>query len=67
MVADENSLDTSVWSSLNETNLQGGGVALLPNGLPKEGFGKTLLQGREIQFQDLREILFFKEQMIYLT
>ena len=45
VVTDENSLDTSVWSSLNETNLQGGGASLLPNGLPKEGLEKTLLQG----------------------
>ena len=45
VVTDENSLDTTVWSSLNETNLQGGGAILLPNGLPKEGMEKTLLQG----------------------
>jgi len=45
VVTDENSLDTSVWSSLNETNLQGGGASLLPKGLPKEGLEKTLLQG----------------------
>ena len=45
VVTDEINLDKSLWSSLNETNLQGGGVALLPNGLPKEGLEKTLLQG----------------------
>ena len=45
VITDENSLDTNLWSSLNETNLQGGGAALLPNGLPKEGLEKTLLQG----------------------
>ena len=43
VVTDENTIDTSVWSSLNETNLQGGGVSI-PS-MATQKVWKTLLQG----------------------
>ena len=57
-------LDTICMESLNETNLQGGGATLLPNGLPKEGLEKTLCKEQEIQFLDLPVTLYFKGLMI---
>ena len=48
LVTDEANLDSSVWGNLNETNLEGGGFFLLPNGLPKEGLEKTLLVGDSV-------------------
>ena len=43
LVTDEANLDSSVWDSLSETNLEGGGLFLLADGLPKKGFETVLM------------------------
>ena len=43
LVTDEANLDSSVWDSLTETNLEGGGLFLLADGLPKKGFETVLM------------------------
>ena len=45
VTANDPATDPSEWEALNATNLEGGGVVLLPNGLPEQGLEKTLLQG----------------------
>ena len=53
--------------ALNATNLEGGGVVLLPNGLPEQGLEKTYYKVMETLFQDSPAILFFKEGILRLT
>ena len=66
--ANDPATDPSEWEALNATNLQGGGVVLLPNGLPGAGSRKTLLQGDGNTVSGFAgDIIFQKEGILKLT
>lgn len=48
LVTDETNLDSNAWNSLSATNLEGGGLFLLPNGLPKKGLEKVLMDNSTV-------------------
>ena len=48
LVTDDSNLDSTLWNSLNETNLEDGGLLLLANGLPKQGFETVLMNGASV-------------------
>ena len=48
LVTDDANLDSSLWDSLTESDLEGGGLLLLPDGLPKRGYETVLENGDSI-------------------